>query len=182
MSMLLLWVCGGADEIWIRVPAELCELCVKWFAAWVSTKTKPVSHCLPSVSLTGWLSEFARLSSFLCVCQCVHSCVSTCSTPVSLSVCALLPVASGAIHCSDEPGDLARQTEMMWRKLPLTTSVSRPPPSPNDRQSAVSGCCMYLNFEGSLCYEHTAFSLFLSITSQIHSFFNWNKNYIWPKL
>lgn len=135
MSGLLLWVCSRADEIWIWAPVELCELCVKWYAVWVSKRTRPVSHCLHYVSLTGWLSALSHAERGtsvecvlhpVCVCFYVHDrCASH----------ALLLVGSSAIQLQwwtwrSRLTDW--QTEMMWWKLPLTTFVSLPPPSPND--------------------------------------------------
>lgn len=150
MLKLLLYVWGRADEIWVRSPVELCELCVKWFAVWVSKRTKPVSHCLPSVSLkmivcafTCWARHVCRVfvhvlcvcvREWVCICMCfyVHN-QYTCLFDVYVHCCWMEDVP---FSCNDEPGGLAWQTDRQkWcdENCLWPPFVTHPPPSLYDR-------------------------------------------------
>lgn len=127
MLRLLLCVRGWADEIWIRAPADLGELRVKWFAVWVSEKNKTCqsepTFCFfcSMIACTGsrWVTNVCQV--FWCARWRVRACVSAWHKHISSCTAAGCKwYHSVAI---DEPGDLARQIETMWWKLSMSLVI-----------------------------------------------------------
>lgn len=157
MLRLLLCVSGRPDEIWIGAPAELCELCLRWFASWVSEKPQPCQS-LPTLCFSHWMS--VRASTHWAR----HVLCTTCNFPISsASVCA--------------PDALRTVPQQWWTWRPrqtdrndvmkiaysdlcfLPSSITEWWPMIDNQPSAAVGCCWLLG--ATVLQAHSSFWIFL---------------------